>query len=126
MPFSRANIYARDDHACRRDDLISHGDVAEILPRLEAGERVVLASDAGLPALNDPGARLIEAAVERLRAGGRPLVEIMVPLIAMSFSTWLEDYRWTPTAVAGAILALGGMVGALSRNRSVVPAPDAA
>jgi 16S rRNA (cytidine1402-2'-O)-methyltransferase len=39
--------------------------VAEILPRLEAGERVALASDAGLPALNDPGARLIAAALER-------------------------------------------------------------
>ena len=39
--------------------------VAEILPRLEAGERVALASDAGLPALNDPGARLIAAAIER-------------------------------------------------------------
>jgi 16S rRNA (cytidine1402-2'-O)-methyltransferase len=38
--------------------------VAEILPRLEAGERVALASDAGLPALNDPGARLIAAAIE--------------------------------------------------------------
>ena len=39
--------------------------VGEVLPRLEAGERVALASDAGLPALNDPGARLIEAAIER-------------------------------------------------------------
>jgi 16S rRNA (cytidine1402-2'-O)-methyltransferase len=39
--------------------------VGEILPRLEAGERVALASDAGLPALNDPGARLIAAALER-------------------------------------------------------------
>jgi 16S rRNA (cytidine1402-2'-O)-methyltransferase len=39
--------------------------IAEILPRLEAGERVALASDAGLPALNDPGARLIAAALER-------------------------------------------------------------
>jgi 16S rRNA (cytidine1402-2'-O)-methyltransferase len=39
--------------------------VEEILPRLEAGERVALASDAGLPALNDPGARLIAAALER-------------------------------------------------------------
>jgi 16S rRNA (cytidine1402-2'-O)-methyltransferase len=38
--------------------------VAEILPRLEAGERVALASDAGLPALNDPGARLIAAAID--------------------------------------------------------------
>jgi 16S rRNA (cytidine1402-2'-O)-methyltransferase len=39
--------------------------IGEILPRLEAGERVALASDAGLPALNDPGARLISAALER-------------------------------------------------------------
>jgi 16S rRNA (cytidine1402-2'-O)-methyltransferase len=39
--------------------------VAEVLPRLEAGERIALASDAGLPALNDPGARLIAAAIER-------------------------------------------------------------
>jgi 16S rRNA (cytidine1402-2'-O)-methyltransferase len=39
--------------------------VAELLPRLEAAERVALASDAGLPALNDPGARLIAAAIER-------------------------------------------------------------
>jgi 16S rRNA (cytidine1402-2'-O)-methyltransferase len=38
--------------------------VAELLPRLESGERVALASDAGLPALNDPGARLISAAIE--------------------------------------------------------------
>ena len=39
--------------------------VAEVLPRLLAGERVVLASDAGLPALNDPGARLIAAAIAK-------------------------------------------------------------
>jgi 16S rRNA (cytidine1402-2'-O)-methyltransferase len=39
--------------------------VGEMLPRLEAGERVALASDAGLPALNDPGVRLIAAALER-------------------------------------------------------------
>jgi 16S rRNA (cytidine1402-2'-O)-methyltransferase len=39
--------------------------VAEVLPRLLAGERVALASDAGLPALNDPGARLIAAAIAR-------------------------------------------------------------
>jgi 16S rRNA (cytidine1402-2'-O)-methyltransferase len=38
---------------------------AEILPRLEAGDRVALASDAGLPGVNDPGARLIAAALER-------------------------------------------------------------
>jgi 16S rRNA (cytidine1402-2'-O)-methyltransferase len=37
---------------------------AEVLPRLEAGERVALVSDAGLPGINDPGARLIGAARE--------------------------------------------------------------
>jgi drug/metabolite transporter (DMT)-like permease len=51
---------------------------------------------------------------------------VIVPIIAMGFSTWLEDYRWTPLAIAGAILALGGMAGALSRNRAQVSAPDAA
>jgi 16S rRNA (cytidine1402-2'-O)-methyltransferase len=39
--------------------------VEEVLPRLLAGERVALASDAGLPALNDPGARLIAAAIAK-------------------------------------------------------------
>jgi 16S rRNA (cytidine1402-2'-O)-methyltransferase len=38
---------------------------AEILPRLEAGERIALASDAGLPGVNDPGARLVVAAIGR-------------------------------------------------------------
>lgn len=38
---------------------------AEVLPRLEGGGRVALASDAGLPGVNDPGARLLRAALER-------------------------------------------------------------
>jgi 16S rRNA (cytidine1402-2'-O)-methyltransferase len=37
---------------------------AELLPRLVAGERVALVSDAGLPGVNDPGARLIAAALD--------------------------------------------------------------
>jgi 16S rRNA (cytidine1402-2'-O)-methyltransferase len=37
---------------------------AELLPRLDAGERVALVSDAGLPGISDPGARLIAAALE--------------------------------------------------------------
>ncbi len=37
---------------------------AELVPRLEAGERVALVSDAGLPGINDPGARLVRAALE--------------------------------------------------------------
>jgi 16S rRNA (cytidine1402-2'-O)-methyltransferase len=37
---------------------------AEMLPRLQAGERIALVSDAGLPAISDPGARLVSAALE--------------------------------------------------------------
>jgi 16S rRNA (cytidine1402-2'-O)-methyltransferase len=37
---------------------------ADVLPRLEAGERVALTSDAGLPAISDPGARLVGAALD--------------------------------------------------------------
>src|SRR5919202_3431370 len=37
---------------------------AELLPRLERGERVALVSDAGLPGISDPGARLVGAALD--------------------------------------------------------------
>jgi 16S rRNA (cytidine1402-2'-O)-methyltransferase len=37
---------------------------AELLPRLEAGERVALVSDAGLPGISDPGVRLVRAALD--------------------------------------------------------------
>jgi drug/metabolite transporter (DMT)-like permease len=51
---------------------------------------------------------------------------VLVPIIAMGFSTWLENYRWTPLTIAGALLAIGGMVGALSRGKTRIAAPDAA
>jgi 16S rRNA (cytidine1402-2'-O)-methyltransferase len=38
---------------------------AELIPRLEEGERVALVSDAGLPGVSDPGARLVRAAIDR-------------------------------------------------------------
>jgi 16S rRNA (cytidine1402-2'-O)-methyltransferase len=59
---------------------------AELLPRLEAGERIALVSDAGLPGVNDPGARLIASALE---AG--------VPVTVLP----------GPTAVATALVASG-------------------
>ena len=37
---------------------------AEVLPRLESGERIALVSDAGLPGVSDPGARLVRAALD--------------------------------------------------------------
>ena len=48
---------------------------AEVLPRLEAGERVALVSDAGLPAISDPGARLVTAAL----AAGVPVTVLPGP-----------------------------------------------
>ncbi|HEX7525318.1 MAG TPA: 16S rRNA (cytidine(1402)-2'-O)-methyltransferase [Gaiellaceae bacterium] len=36
---------------------------AELLPRLEAGERIALVSDAGMPGISDPGARIVQAAL---------------------------------------------------------------
>jgi drug/metabolite transporter (DMT)-like permease len=51
---------------------------------------------------------------------------VLVPIIAMGFSTAFEGYRWTALTIGGAVLALGGMVGALSRDKAVVAPPDAA
>jgi 16S rRNA (cytidine1402-2'-O)-methyltransferase len=37
--------------------------IAELLPRLRAGERIALCSDAGTPGIADPGARIVDAAI---------------------------------------------------------------
>jgi drug/metabolite transporter (DMT)-like permease len=42
---------------------------------------------------------------------------VLVPIIAMTFSTIFEDYRWSALAVAGGLLALGGLVVALGSAR---------
>ena len=49
--------------------------VAALLPRLESGERMALVSDAGLPGINDPGGRLVAAAV----AAGVPVTVLPGP-----------------------------------------------
>jgi 16S rRNA (cytidine1402-2'-O)-methyltransferase len=57
-----------DRHGIRAAELVSyhrHNEAArtgKALERLRAGDRVALVSDAGLPGVNDPGARLIAAA----------------------------------------------------------------
>src|ERR671932_1522617 len=48
---------------------------AEVLPRLAAGERVALVSDAGMPGISDPGARLVAAAL----AAGIPVTVLPGP-----------------------------------------------
>ena len=94
---------------------------AEVLPRLEGGERVALVSDAGMPAISDPGARLVAAALE----AGVPVTVLPGPsavetaLVASGFDTdrfqflgylprgaaarralWEELGRWPHAAVA--------------------------
>jgi 16S rRNA (cytidine1402-2'-O)-methyltransferase len=56
-----------DAHGIRARTLSYHehneaARAAELLPRLRAGERVALVSDAGMPGISDPGARLVAAA----------------------------------------------------------------
>jgi drug/metabolite transporter (DMT)-like permease len=63
--------------------------------------------------------------VRAIGPGKAAYSSVIVPIIAMGFSTWLEDYRWTTLTIAGAILAIGGMAAALTRSRSSVAAPDA-
>jgi 16S rRNA (cytidine1402-2'-O)-methyltransferase len=59
-----------DRHGVAAANLVSYHEhneakrTAEVLPQLEGGARVALVSDAGLPGVNDPGARLIAAALE--------------------------------------------------------------
>jgi len=49
----------------------------------------------------------------------------IIPIIAMGFSTALEGYKWSLLAIAGAALAIGGMIGALKREKTVIAPPDA-
>jgi 16S rRNA (cytidine1402-2'-O)-methyltransferase len=51
---ARLQSYHRHNEAARERD---------VLERLQRGERIALVSDAGLPGVNDPGARLIAAAL---------------------------------------------------------------
>jgi 16S rRNA (cytidine1402-2'-O)-methyltransferase len=89
-----------DRHGIRAARLLSYHEhneakrTAELLPRLERGERVALVSDAGLPGINDPGARLIAGALE----GGHPVTVLPGPsavetaLVASGFAG--EQYRF--------------------------------
>jgi 16S rRNA (cytidine1402-2'-O)-methyltransferase len=67
---------------------------AALLPRLVAGERIALVSDAGLPGISDPGNRLVAAAIE----AGVPVTvlpgasAVEVALVASGFA--FERYQF--------------------------------
>jgi len=65
--------------------------------------------------------------VRKIGPGKAAYSSVMVPIIAMSLSTLFEGYRWSTLAVAGGVLALGGMLLALAGRRRPLPAaaPDA-
>jgi|SRR5436190_4557221 len=87
-------------HGIRRGGLVSYHEhneakrTAEILPRLEQGERIALVSDAGMPGISDPGARLVAAALE----AGTPVTVLPGPsavdaaLVASGYAG--EQYRF--------------------------------
>ena len=67
--------------------------VPDVLARLDAGQRLALCTDAGTPALSDPGARLVRAA----RAAGHEVVPIPGPsavTTALSASGLPADSFW--------------------------------
>ena len=69
-----------DRHGIARELLSYHehneaARVAELLPRLQAGARIALVSDAGMPAVSDPGARIVDAAL----AAGIPVTVLPGP-----------------------------------------------
>jgi drug/metabolite transporter (DMT)-like permease len=61
--------------------------------------------------------------VRKIGPGKAAYSSALVPIVAMALSTLFEDYRWTPLAAVGAVLAIGGMVVALAGRRGPVPPP---
>jgi 16S rRNA (cytidine1402-2'-O)-methyltransferase len=95
--------------------------VAAVLPRLRAGERFALVSDAGMPVLSDPGARLVRAALAArvpvtvlpgpsavdtalvasgLAASGFVFVGFLPRRSAELDAFWRESARWAMPLVA--------------------------
>jgi len=87
---------------------------AELLPRLQAGERLALVSDAGLPGISDPGARLVAATLD----AGVPVTVLPGPsaaetaLVASGFAA--ERYQFVGFLPRGG-KALRALWGELAR-----------
>ena len=59
--------------------------------------------------------------IRAVGAGKAAYASLIVPVVAMTFSTALEGYRWTPFAMTGAALAAVGLVIALRSRRPRTP-----
>jgi len=60
--------------------------------------------------------------VRQIGAGRAAYNGIVTVIVAMLLSTAFEDYRWTPTTILGAVLALIGLVIALRARQTPPPA----
>ncbi|CAA9523222.1 MAG: Permease of the drug/metabolite transporter (DMT) superfamily [uncultured Sphingomonas sp.] len=63
--------------------------------------------------------------VRKIGPGKAAYSSALVPIVAMALSTLFEGYRWTLLSAAGAALAIGGIVLALSSRRPVAAPPPA-
>jgi 16S rRNA (cytidine1402-2'-O)-methyltransferase len=62
-----------------------------LISRLQAGERIALVSDAGTPAVSDPGARIVDG-VRAAGLGVVPLPGASAPITALSASGLINDH----------------------------------
>ena len=75
-----------------------------VIARLAAGESVAYVSDAGTPAVSDPGARLVAAVV----AAGHPVVPVPGPSSALAALSVAGDVNGAGFAFVGFLPAKGG------------------
>jgi drug/metabolite transporter (DMT)-like permease len=59
--------------------------------------------------------------IERIGADRAAYTGVLFPIVALGVSTFLENYRWTASAVIGVLLVLAGNLLVLARRRPVVP-----
>ena len=63
--------------------------------------------------------------IRRIGAARGGYVNVMIPVIAMGFSTVFENYHWSVEAILGGLLVIAGLVVAM-RARGDAPAPKKA
>ena len=59
--------------------------------------------------------------VREVGPGRAAYSSLLVPIIAMAFSTVFEDYHWSTLAVLGGVLAIGGLFIALKAGKPAAP-----